>query len=177
MTREWIKQLLQLHSHQKLQTHLSKRMERASWWCSPCPWCSQASFMSLESRNNQEAHTTYPLLLMLGSSPVGLLWQMIGLCMGGEVDGDWMGDWAEAWFPMHQCSPGKEQGRGKRGQRWWCGKWEWYEGCRGRDINEEQRRESEGGGEEREGVEAEQCYTAHLYFIQGIVREKRLMEV
>lgn len=34
-------------------------------------------------------------------------------------------------------------------------------------------------GEERtkRGVETEQYYTAHLYFIQRIVRERRLMEV
>lgn len=59
------------------------------------------------------------------------------------------GGWAEACFPMHHCSPGKEQGWSKGGQRWWCGKWEWYEGCRGRDINEEQRRGRRGKRGER----------------------------
>lgn len=52
--------LLQLHNHQKLQTHLQKKEDKERVMVMPCPWSSQASFMSLESRSDQWQHMTYP---------------------------------------------------------------------------------------------------------------------
>lgn len=85
---------------------------------SPSPWSSQASFMSLESRSDQHAHThniprpTFHVKSLPQRSPKARDWLMCG----GEVDGDWTGDRAEPYFYMHQCSPGKDQGRRERGR-------------------------------------------------------------
>lgn len=70
------------------------------------------------SQGTTRKHTQHtPLLLMLGSSPVGLPRRMIGQRMGGEVDGDWTGGLSRTLLSyasvLSRKRAGSKQGRTK----------------------------------------------------------------
>lgn len=161
-------------------------MERALWWCYPVPgaakhpWCPWSQGATSKSTQHPDPHPPPPLLT-LSPSPVGYLSQAIGPCAGGEVDGDWIGDWADPCFSMHQCSPGKK-GRGWRGQRWWCSKigviWG-FAGGEGHGWRDEEDEEEERG--KKVEVSAELCNAAPPVFnwkafkLHKLIKEKKMM--
>lgn len=57
-----------------------------------CPRSSQASFISLESSSNQQAHVYTPPPFLFSPSPeMAISSKQLADAQGEEVDGEWMG--------------------------------------------------------------------------------------